>query len=109
MRPAGAALVDEDDVARAAHAIEGPGRRGVEIDRRRARPARDQEQRIVRLVETDRRHACDEQLDLAAGGLIRILGNQDLSAFGRHGVQAREVLEAAGLECKRGFFGARGE
>ena len=77
VRAAGSALVEKDDVAVAAHAIEGAGRRGVHVHGRSARTAGDQEQRIGFLVEADGRHARHEQIDLASVGLVRILGDRE--------------------------------
>ena len=76
VRAAGAALVHQDDVAVAAHAIERPRGRGVQVHRRCARAARDEEQRVGLLVETDGRDARDEQLDRASVGLVGIFGNR---------------------------------
>ena len=77
VRTAGAALIHQHDVAIAAHAIERRRRRGVQVHGRSARAAGDQEQRIGRLVEADGRHARDEQLDLAAVGLVGIFGDRE--------------------------------
>ncbi len=94
VRAAGAALVHEDDVAIAAHALERAGGRGVQIHRRSAGTARDQEQRIGLLVEADGRYARDEQFDGAAPGLVRIFGNA-------HARRIRRSAPACAPGCSR--------
>ena len=98
MRTARAALVDENDVAIAAHAIERARRRGVQIHGRCARPAGDQEQRIGFLVEADRRHARDEQIDLPSVRLLVVLRHRDACALGGQRQHARRMFEPAGFE-----------
>ena len=98
MRTARATLVDENDVAIAAHAIEWTRREVYKIHGRGARPTGDQKQRIGFLVEADRRHARDEQIDLASVGLLGVLRHRDARALGGQRQHARRMFEPAGFE-----------
>ena len=105
IRTAGAALVDQHDVAIAAHAVEGRRGGGVQIHRRGAGTAGDQEQRVGGLVETDGGYARDEQIDLAPVRLVGFFGDRQRAAFRRQRQHARRMLETAGLERERGSRG----
>jgi len=66
---AGAALVDEHDVALAQNALEGSGHRGVEAARRLAGTAGEHEQRVRLLAAADGRDTHHRERDAPAVGL----------------------------------------
>ena len=90
-------------------AIERRRGRCVEVNRRGTRAAGNQEQRIGRLVETDGRHARDEQFDPAPVWRCVIFRHREVAAFGRHRQHAGGMFQAAGLQRETGISGATSE
>ena len=110
-RPAGAALVDEDDVAILADAGQRGGER-TEKARGLTGPAGENEQRVGARVQRVGRKDRDEQRDLAAAGLASILGHLEGAALrgerklrqpavGEHDRATRPGAIAAAPEAER--------
>src|SRR5690606_17255970 len=96
---AGAALVDEDDVALPAYLAE----RGVDLrpylDRRLARAAGEEEHRVGLLAAlVGGRQPRDVQCDPAAAGIVGVLRHLEGGAARLHAADAGSAGQGAGLE-----------
>ena len=108
VRGAGPALVDEQDVALAMHAIEGRGVVNVESGGRGARPAGDHRQRVGLGRHVQRRHDGDVQLDVAALRRVRIFRHRHMTASRGCAACAAGILEPARRQDQRRRRGRRG-
>ncbi len=95
---AGAALIDEYNVALALDTPERSRDACVERTRRLSRPAGEDEERIGLLAAADRRHAGHVQSDPAAARVLRILGHLEDAAVGRRHGESQRMLDLAGCE-----------
>ena len=99
---AGAALIDEHNVALAAQGLEGRAIGGIELDGALAGAARERHQRIGRGPERQRRHHGDAQTDAAGRGLVRIQRPLETAAARLDAGECRTGADPAVLKLQRG-------
>jgi hypothetical protein len=102
VRGAGAALIDDNDVALALDAGECTRHRRVERPRCGAGSPGEHEERIRLLAAADGGDTRDAQPDLPAVGPLRVLGHLQHPTFGGQHGKAQGMLDLARCEHERG-------